>query len=318
MLALPPVDPEALQEACGSDPSWICDRVLRATDNTGFAKTVDFLLARPLAVVVVLILAFVGSRLVRRAIRRFTASVGARAAAGAAPATVRAAARAETLGSVLRSISTAVIWGFAFLTILGELGINPGPLIAGAGIVGVAVGFGAQSLVKDFLSGLFMLIEDQYGVGDVVDLGDAKGTVEAVTLRTTRVRDVEGTVWHVPNGQIQRVGNKSQQWARAVLDTVVAPTTDVQRASDVLERTLSEMAADEQWSEKILEPPEVWGVEDIGPAGVTLRVVVKTQPKAQFSVLRSLRRRIKEAFEAEGIEPPPPPPVAATPSPRGR
>ena len=126
------------------------------------------------------------------------------------------------------------IWGLALITILGELGISLGPLIAGAGLAGVAIGFGAQSLVKDFLAGIFILVEDQYGVGDIVDVGEATGTIEAVSLRTTRLRDVNGTVWHVPNGQILRVGNKSQQWARALLDLAVAHDTDVATAERVI------------------------------------------------------------------------------------
>ena len=131
---------------------------------------------------------------------------------------------------MLRSLGTAIIWTFAVIYVLNDLGFNLGPLLAGAGIVGVALGFGSQSLVKDFLSGMFMLIEDQYGVGDIIDVGEAAGVVEEVTLRTTRLRDVNGTVWHVPNGQIVRVGNRSQQWARAVLDIAVAHKTDVAAA----------------------------------------------------------------------------------------
>ena len=138
---------------------------------------------------------------------------------------MRSAARAATIGQVLRSLSSAVIYTFAAMYVLAELGLQLGPLIAGAGVAGVALGIGAQSLVRDFLSGMFMLIEDQYGVGDVIDVGVASGTVEAVTLRTTRLRDLNGTVWHVPNGTIARIGNQSQQWGRAVVDTLVATGT---------------------------------------------------------------------------------------------
>ncbi len=147
---------------------------------------------------------------------------------------VRSAARAETITAVLRSVATGIIGVFAGVYILGILGLNLGPLIAGAGLAGVALGFGAQSLVRDFLSGIFLLIEDQYGVGDVVDLGEASGTVEQVTLRVTRLRDQNGTVWHVPNGEIRRVGNKSQQWARAVVDIAVSPNADLERAAEVI------------------------------------------------------------------------------------
>jgi len=303
------VDPAALQEACGTDPSWICDRVFRATENEGLARTVDFLVSRPLRIVLVIVIAAVGARLVRRAIRRFAQGIANRAGALGGDGNVRAAARARTLGSVLNSLASVVIYGLALLTVLGEVGVELGPLIAGAGIVGVAVGFGAQSLVKDFLSGLFMLIEDQYGVGDVIDLGDVTGTVDSVSLRSTRLRDVHGTMWHVPNGEIRRVGNKSQLWARAVLDVSVAPGTDVHHASEVIGRVAAELAADDAWAEHIIEPPEVLGVEDIGSGGITIRLVAKTQPGARLNVLRELRTRITYAFEAEGIQLPAPPPI---------
>jgi small-conductance mechanosensitive channel len=312
------VDPATLTEACGESPSWICEQVLRASDSVGWAQAADFLLAKPLKIAVVLVVATVVTWLVRRAIKRFAASVQARAASGAlgADLPVRTAARIHTLVAVLRSLATAAIFGLAFLTILGEIGINLGPLIAGAGVVGVAVGFGAQSLVKDFIAGFFMLIEDQYGVGDIVDVGEVNGTVEAVTLRSTRIRDVHGTVWHVPNGEIKRVGNKSQQWARAVLDVVVAHGTDVAQATEVLARVASDLREDPDWREEILEDPEVLGVEAVDSAGVTIRLVVKTQPASQFRLLRELRARVTAAFAAEGIRVPgsaAPPAAAASP-----
>jgi small conductance mechanosensitive channel len=271
----------------------------------------------------VVLLAAAVSWVVRRAISRFVGSmVGEHAAsrrlrrrlrkskvAAVIPASaletrqfsLRAAARAETLGAVLRSLASFVIWGLATITILGELGIDLRALIAGAGLAGVAIGFGAQSLVKDFLAGIFILIEDQYGVGDVVDVGEASGTVEEVTLRTTRIRDVSGTMWHVPNGQILRVANKSQQWARALLDLIVAHDTDVAAAEEVIKATADEVWRDPKWSTQILEEPEVWGVERIGPEGVTIRLVVKTLPAKQFALMRELRGRIKVALDDLGV-----------------
>jgi small-conductance mechanosensitive channel len=189
----------------------------------------------------------------------------------------------------------------AVLTVLGEFGVNLGPLIAGAGIAGVALGFGAQSLVKDFLSGIFMLVEDQFGVGDIVDVGEASGLVEGVSLRTTRLRDVEGTVWHVPNGEIHRVGNKSQQWSRALLDVQVAFETDVDQATRVIKAAADEVWHSEEVGPSVLEEPEVWGVEGFGPTGIAIRLVVKTQPADQWKVLRELRSRIKVALDREGI-----------------
>jgi small conductance mechanosensitive channel len=182
--------------------------------------------------------------------------------------------------------------------------VNLGPLIAGAGIAGVAIGFGAQSLVKDFLSGIFMLVEDQYGVGDIVDVGEATGTVEAVTLRTTRIRSVDGTVWHVPNGTIDRVGNMSQQWARALLDVDVAYGTDIDDAQRVIKAVADAVAEDPEWRHRILEPPEVWGIESMGPDAISIRLVVKTRPGDQFPVMRELRRRLSDTFLSEGIEMP--------------
>jgi small conductance mechanosensitive channel len=302
-----------LIDACGASPSWACRRIFDATGNKALAGFVDFLFGAPLRILLILIVAFVTSRLVRRAIRRFTETIAGtvssprvdrlRAPVGLRPpeGTARAAARAHTIGSVLRSLSTAVIYGIAGVTILGELGVNLGPIVASAGIIGVALGFGAQSLVKDFLSGVFMLVEDQYGVGDIVDVGEATGVVEAVGLRTTRLRDVNGTVWYVPNGQIARVGNKSQEWARALLDVTVTYDANVREAEATIKEVADDMWNEESWRSKLLEEPEIWGVENLGPTGIEIRVVIKTKPAEQFGVMRELRTRIKEALDAHSI-----------------
>jgi small conductance mechanosensitive channel len=319
-----------LTDTCGSDPSFVCRQVLEHTHSTWLAELADFLFAKPLAIAMVVVVAAAFSWVVRRAISRFVgAMVGEQAAGrklrrrlrGSRVAVVipsaalqtrqfslRAAARAETLGAVLRSLASFVIWGLAAVTILGELGIDLRALIAGAGLAGVAIGFGAQSLVKDFLAGIFILVEDQYGVGDIVDVGDATGTVEEVTLRTTRIRDVNGTMWHVPNGQILRVANKSQQWARALLDLVVAHDTNVESAQTAIKATADAVWRDPKWSGQILEEPEVWGVEKIGPEGITIRLVVKTLPSRQFAIMRELRGRLKVALDDVGV-------VAATTAP---
>ncbi|MCU1592087.1 MAG: MscS Mechanosensitive ion channel [Frankiales bacterium] len=209
--------------------------------------------------------------------------------------------RAETIGSVLRSIAALVVFTVAGAMVLAELGFALGPVLASAGIVGVAVGFGAQNLIKDFLNGMFMILEDQYGVGDVVDAGEATGTVEAVGLRTTRLRDVAGTVWHIRNGEIVRVGNKSQGWARAVLDIPVAWDSEVSRVRDVMKAAADEVWHDDAWSDKITEEPEVWGVEELGSSGIVVRLAVKTAPLQQWAVARELRERVKAAFDREGI-----------------
>jgi moderate conductance mechanosensitive channel len=306
-----------LVDACGSTPSWACRRIFDATGNTGLAGAVDFVVGAPLRIVVVLVVAMIVNRLIRRAIRRFTDTIsGAAVSAGRLHAlrdraptvlippdsSVRAASRAQTIGSVLRSLSTAIVYSIAAITVLGELGINLGPLVASAGIAGVAVGFGAQSLVKDFLSGMFMLMEDQYGVGDIIDAGEAKGTVEAVGLRTTRLRDVEGTVWHIPNGQINRIGNKSQEWARALLDVSVSYDTDLRQAEEIIKDVADSMWHDPEWSDRLLEEPEIWGVENLGADGIDIRMGIKTRPAEQFKVMRELRTRLKERFDEEGIQ----------------
>src|SRR4051794_7823773 len=209
--------------------------------------------------------------------------------------------RAETIGSVLRSVTSIVVFTVAGAMVLGELGFDLGPVLASAGIVGVAVGFGAQNLIKDFLNGMFMILEDQYGVGDVVDAGEATGTVESVGLRTTRLRDVQGTVWHIRNGEVIRVGNKSQGWARALLDIPVAWDTDVEQVRDVVKAAADSVWQDEDWSDRIVEEPEVWGIEDMGSTGLVVRLAVKTAPLEQWKVGRELRQRVKAALDGAGI-----------------
>src|SRR3954462_14749305 len=305
--------PELL-DACGASPSWACRRIFEATGNKSLAGLVDWLIGGPLHVLLIIVIAIIANAVIRRAIRRFTETISGVVSAGHARRnqetaavippehSVRAASRAKTIGSVLRSLSTAIVYSIAALTVLGELGIDLAPLVASAGIAGVAFGFGAQSLVKDFLTGMFMLMEDQYGVGDIIDAGEAKGTVEAVGLRTTRLRDVEGTVWHIPNGQIARVGNKSQEWARALLDVSVSYDTDLRQAEEVIKDVADSMWHDSDWSSRLLEEPEIWGVENLGPEGIDIRMGIKTRPSEQFKVMRELRTRLKERFDAEGIQ----------------
>ena len=316
---------DPLKDACGSDPGYVCRQVFEATDNRALAGGLDLLITAPLRILLIAVLAFALNRLAHRAIRRFTARlVASTSSAGRLKAMLpptepdpRAAGRAATLGDVLRSLATATIYGLALLMILGEVGINLGPLVASAGIAGVALGFGAQSLVKDFLSGVFMLVEDQYGVGDIVDLGPASGTVEAVGLRSTRVRDAQGIVWHVPNGQVNRVGNKSQDWSRALLDIEVGYGTDLRAAQATVKRAAEEVCGREPWPANVLEPPEVWGVEALGKEAVAIRLVVKTRPAAQFGLMRELRLAVYEALEREEAAKAPlarqvvPPPSAA-------
>jgi moderate conductance mechanosensitive channel len=222
---------------------------------------------------------------------------------GTPPTTsLRRVQRADALGALASSIINVVVWTIVVVTVLGVFGINVGPLIAGAGIIGIAIGFGAQDLVKDFLSGVFMLLEDQYGVGDIVDAGEAAGVVEGVTLRSTRIRDVTGTLWHIPNGEIRRIGNMSQEWARALLDIGVAYGTDVDVASEVILRVATQMAHEDDYREVFLDEPEIWGVENLGTDSVDIRLVIKTLPGQQYAIARELRRRIKRAFDTAEVE----------------
>lgn len=307
-----------LTDACGEEPGAFCEWVFDRTDSDFWAATADWAIEKPLRILLILVAAFVVSRLLRRAVRGFARRLGEasdderlnelrRSGPGRyivqASTSVRAKARAETVGSVLSSIVTATVWILAGMLVLSEVDINLAPLLAGAGIAGVALGFGAQTIVRDFLSGLFMLIEDQFGVGDVVDVGETTGAVEKVSLRTTTFRDVNGTVWHVPNGEIHRVANKSQVWSRAVLDIEVAYESDLRLAEGVIQRAADDMWEDPEWrDDELLERPEVWGVQHLGADGVGIRVVAKTRPALQFEVERELRLRVKEALDAAGIE----------------
>jgi small conductance mechanosensitive channel len=275
----------------------------------------DWLLDRPLRIGLTLVVAVIVTVVYRRLVHRFASRVAgnraqtaldqmSRHTAGAIRPmeSSRSEARMATIERVLLAAGTAAIWLTTFLIVLSELDVNLAPLLAGAGVAGVALGFGAQQMVRDYLAGFFIVIEDQYGIGDVVDLGEAVGTVEEVGLRATRLRDVDGVVWHVPNGELTRVGNMSKQWARALVDVSVAYDTDVREAMQLILATAEAMAADEVWSDVILETPEMWGVQELAPDGVTLRLIVKTRPGEQFAVSRELKMRLKEALDRAGIE----------------
>jgi len=230
---------------------------------------------------------------------------GAAAQAETALVDERRKQRVQALGAILRSAASVTIFAIAGFIILGDLGINLAPLLASAGVVGVAIGFGAQSLVKDYLSGIFMLVEDQYGVGDVITVGTATGTVENVTLRVTRMRDVNGIVWHIRNGTIDTVGNESQGWARAVLDFPVPFAADLAAIRELLARTGDGMWNEPAWRSVMLEAPEVWGAQAITSTEVTMRMVVKTAPLRQWEIEREMRARVKRALKEAHIMPPP-------------
>jgi small conductance mechanosensitive channel len=320
-----------LDAACGRDDPTLCGWVYDVTGSRRLGEATQLFVGTPLRIIMILGVGLVIRWILHRIIDRTAdgvaagSSIGRKAAAkaqAADPTTVagkaaavtartlngiadaRRAQRARTLASVLKSITTMAIGTVAVLTVMGDLGYPLGPLLTSAGIVGVALGFGAQTLVKDFISGVFMLLEDQYGVGDVVDLGEASGSVEAVGLRVTRLRDVQGTVWYVRNGEILRVGNRSQGWARAVLDVTVAYGEDVEEVKRVLLEEAQATKADPEFGDLMLEEPEVWGVEALSTEGIVVRLVAKTQPLEQWKVARELRLRITARFEREGIRVP--------------
>jgi small conductance mechanosensitive channel len=319
---LPPIT-----NACGERPGVLCRTVLSWTHSEYLASGADVLFAKPARILLILLIAILVRRLINRTIRRVVANAAEgrfspfNAGRGrphriwevvepSATVLERRRQRAETVGTLLRSATTFLVFGIALVTILGELGINLTPIVASAGIVGVAVGFGAQALVRDFLTGIFMILEDQYGVGDVIDVGPptasnpVSGTVEAVSLRITRLRDVNGVVWHVRNGEILRVGNMSLGWARAVVDVPLAPGTPIDEARRVLLAAAMQVREDDRFAEDILEDPEVWGVETFTKDTLNVRVVARTRPMRQWAVARELREKIRDAFTRGELEEP--------------
>jgi small-conductance mechanosensitive channel len=311
-----------LDDACGIEPGGVCEWVYERTDgNETLAELADWLVGRPLEIVFILTIATIAARLARRWIRRgvhrlvVEESIASRQLRrlGVTPPAILASVkdpRRETrslaISAVLSSAVSGAIWVIALISVLGTLGIALGPLLAGAGIAGIAIGFGAQSLVKDWITGIFMLIEDQYGIGDVVDVGEASGVVEEFTLRTTVLRGADGTVWHVPNGEIRRVGNRSQFWSVAVVDVLVAYDSDLTRARELLFDAATEVCAREEFVDRVLEPPAVLGVEAVTAEGVTLRLTVKTTPGAQWDLQRAIREAVKAAYDRGGIRVPVP------------
>jgi small conductance mechanosensitive channel len=222
--------------------------------------------------------------------------------------------RARALGSILRSAISAIVFGIAALTILGILGFDLAPLLASTTVLGVALGFGAQNLVRDYLAGILMLVEDHYGVGDTINAGVATGTVEAMTLLTTQVRDVNGVVWHIRNGTIDSVGNESQGWSRAVIDYPVPYGEDLARIRRLMEQAAVSLYRERGWRKVMLEKPEVWGAQELSSKEVTMRIVAKTAPMRQMEVGRELRARVKTVLDAAGVPPAGPDTIVITAS----
>jgi moderate conductance mechanosensitive channel len=307
------------QPACAADAGSWCAEFYKWTNSDFLARSADTIMSTTFNVALIVVLCVVARFVLHRAIHRIVDGAtnsrisrivgrtpGLRGNTngngnGNGSTTPRRAQRARTIGSVLRSISSVVILTVGSIMVLAEFGVALAPILASAGIVGVAVGFGAQNLVRDFLSGMFMLLEDQYGVGDIIDAGEASGVVEAVGLRITTLRDHQGTVWYVRNGEILRVGNKSQGYAVAVLDLPLSHAADIPTASAIAERAATERVAEKDVADSVLEPPELLGVERVGPEGVTLRLTVKVKPGEQFAVQRALNAAIADAYEDANV-----------------
>ncbi|GAA0387941.1 mechanosensitive ion channel [Microbispora corallina] len=307
-------------QACETNKGFLCSLLNSSFPEAHFPAWVP-LVAGLADVLLVLVLILAGALIVRNVAHRLITRLTLRASEGVLPERLRNRAllagngdaanvilterrrqRAETMGSVLRSLASVMIFGTAALMILGRLGVELAPLLTSVGIIGVAVGFGAQELVKDFIAGMFMLLEDQYGVGDVIDTGVATGTVEAVTLRITRLRDADGKVWYVRNGTISRVGNESQGWSRALVDVPVPYAADIATVRDLLKSIAVDLWEDPDYRDVlIVEEPQVYGLEQVSGTSIIFRVSVKTAPARHLEVARELRLRVKRAFDEKSL-----------------
>jgi len=341
-----------LTGSCGDNPGIACRMAWDVTHSTNAAQLVRVYLAGPVSeglrilfvIVVALIVRAAAHRVINKlteraatatlpvaqVIRPHRASANAAASAAAAGAaaaragdapvlvqedgTERREQRARALGSILRSGVSIVVFGIAVLTILGDLGFDLTPLLLSTTVLGVALGFGAQNLVRDYLAGILMLVEDHYGVGDTINVNDATGTVEAMTLLSTQLRDVNGVVWHIRNGTIESVGNESQGWSRAVIDYPVPYEEDLTRIRALMEQAAGSMFRERGWRKLMLEKPEVWGAQELSSKEVTMRIVAKTAPMRQWEVARELRARVKATLDAAGVAPAGPDTIVITAS----
>jgi small conductance mechanosensitive channel len=291
--------------------------VAAAKEEPAFWETArDWVLGVPLRIVLIILIAlvvqFVLSWVIRRAVRRATERAKverlgqSRRTARTAELsqillTERTEQRAAAIGSLLRSVLAITVWSIALLTILPLLGIDIAPLLASAGVIGVALGFGAQTMVKDYLSGIFIIIEDQFGVGDLVDVGPVIGTVEEVALRYTRLRDLTGVVWYVRNGEILRVANRSQGWTLAIVDIPIAYDEDINQVREIVEAVSTDMDEDPAYDDMLLGRPTFAGVESVSGEAVVVRITAKAAPDEQIAVARTIRERMKLAFDRAGI-----------------
>lgn len=306
----------AAAEACGAEgqTNLLCLLVRRVTDDAIALRTAE-VLGHVIQIIVVIVVAYALTRIARMIIYRFSVrmerrikhrlQVGeARGVLQAERYRSRRLQRLHATSGVLRGVVSSTIWLIAILVIIDGLGISMQPVLAGAGVVSVVIGFGAQQLVRDVIAGIAMLIEDQYGVGDWIDIDGVIGQVEKVGLRATSFRDLDGVLHHVLNGHVQRVGNLSQEWSRSILDVPLALDTDVPTAKAVILKVASDLAEDPVWGEDIIGEPEIWGVQDFGPTGLSVRVSMATKPMVNWDINRQMRERLQHAFERANIRMP--------------
>jgi moderate conductance mechanosensitive channel len=315
-LVLAQISDERIEAVCGpSQAFWLCEATYRATENQLLARIAGTANIG-LRILVIIVVAFLVTRLARAGVRRFAAGmekrIHQRLARSEARGTLtdteqyrkRRLQRLHAITGVMQGLRGRWSGSSPCSPSWTSFGISLQPVLAGAGLLGIVVGFGAQQFVRDVLAGIAMLIEDQYGVGDWINVDGEIGQVERVGLRTTSFRDLDGIQWHVLNGYIQRVGNLSQEWGRMTFDIPVALDTDVPTAKAVITRVATELTEDPVWSKDIIGPHEIWGVQDFGPEGIKIRCVIPTRPMANWDIKRQMRERINHAFNEAGIRQP--------------
>ncbi len=292
-----------------TDDGWLYTLLVKAGVSPSDAHSVVNFVLRPLWIVLVLVIAFIVARLGVRFIRRLLGRMAQHAADRSS--STRANARATTMVALLASLWRFFVYVVAFLIILGMLGINLTPLLASATVIGATIGFGAQSLVRDYLSGFLLTMEDQFGIGDTISVNDTTGVVEDLSLRVTRVRAADGTVWYLPNGDIRRLANNSRGWAKAVVDLPVKATStaELNRAKDLVADAARTVAHGPRFASSCTEPPEVLGLVAAAAEGATLRVALRTSPGLRDPLARALREAAVDALVGADLWP-----DAATPA----
>ena len=260
-------------------------------------STKVWLLNHGIPIVLILVVAFIARRILKIAVSRFEKSLEQKGIVSS-----EQEKRAKTLSGIIATSISVIIYAIALMMIITEFGINIGPLLAGAGVAGLAIGFGAQSLVKDVISGFFLIMEDQIRVGDVANVAGIGGLVEAINLRTTRLRDLEGKVHIIPNGSIGVATNFTKDWSRALVEIGVAYKENVDNVIGILKEVGEELRKDPAFKEVILEPMTVLGLDSFGDSSINIRIYFKTLPIKQWEVAREFRKRVKKAFDEKGIE----------------